>query len=55
MLLVVIAFRQRPYFVTAIVNPAAVGFFRRNVLPFVNRVVEEIGMAIEADLHQAAA
>src|ERR1700733_608562 len=55
MLLVVIAFGQWPDFVTAIVNPAAGRFFGRNVFAFVDRVYKQVGMTIEANLHEPAA
>src|SRR5277367_2284820 len=54
-LLVIIAFRQRPDLVAAIVDPAACRLSRRNVLALVSRIHEQVRMSVESDLHQPAA
>ena len=54
-LLVIIALRQRPDFVTAIVNPTAGRFCRRDIFAFVHRVHEQVRVTTETNLNQPAA
>src|SRR5580704_2840986 len=51
-LLVSIAFGQRPDFVAAIVDPAATRLIWRKILALVNRIHEQVAMPVECDLHQ---
>src|SRR5260221_2496511 len=57
MLLILLALRHWPDFVAAIIDPAALYYFagRRNVLPLVLRIHEQIGVARKCDLHHAPA
>src|ERR1700761_6272454 len=54
MLLIVVAFRQRPDLVAAVVDPAACGLLRWDVLAFILRIDEEIWVIGEGHLHQTA-